>query len=107
MKSFKEQHTAKANYNMLYNEMMRRNVIDEARMEFVGVWRIGNSNTAIPRQEVLNAEMRQLMLQNLMKRMECMRSRQSSLLSTVLSPSSLPTKQEGEIIVGSKDSIEE
>ncbi|KAK8827179.1 hypothetical protein WA556_000807, partial [Blastocystis sp. ATCC 50177/Nand II] len=88
MKSFKEQHTAKANYNMLYNEMMRRNVIDEAR----------NSNTAIPRQEVLNAEMRQLMLQNLMKRMECMRSRQSSLLSTVLSPSSLPTKQEGEII---------
>ena len=37
MKSYKEQHTAKANYNMLYNEMMRRNVIDEARREFVSV----------------------------------------------------------------------
>lgn len=37
MKSYKEQHTAKANYNMLYNEMMRRSVIDEARMEFVSV----------------------------------------------------------------------
>lgn len=37
MKSYKEQQTAKANYNMLYNEMMRRNVIDEARREFVSV----------------------------------------------------------------------
>lgn len=33
MKSYKEHQAAKANYNMLYNEMMRRNVIDEARKE--------------------------------------------------------------------------
>ena len=99
MKSYKEHQAAKANYNMLYNEMMRRNVIDEARKEIAAAWVKGNSDHAIPRQEVLSAEMRQRMLQNLTKRMESMRSRQSSLLSSVLSTSSLLTQEEGDVVV--------
>ena len=39
------------------------------------------------------------MLQNLTKRMESMRSRQSSLLSSVLSTSSLLTQEEGDVVV--------
>lgn len=44
-------------------------------------------------------EMKEKMLQTLIKRMEAIRGRQSLLLSSVLSPSSIPTRQEGEIRV--------